>query len=95
MAIDNKLNCRIEFQNDELSLPLVTDIFFSVVEDANTLTFHAKKMLIEAEQELVVKSGEAEVRYSGRHGGVTTNAKYITSKADKTHKIQGGTISIN
>lgn len=27
MAIDNRLNCRIEFLNDDLSLPLVTDIF--------------------------------------------------------------------
>ena len=35
MAIDNRLSCRVEFLNDDLSLPLVTDIFFSILDDSD------------------------------------------------------------
>ncbi|MFG6246976.1 hypothetical protein, partial [Vibrio diabolicus] len=60
LAIDNRLSCRIEFLNDDLSLPLVTDIFFSILDDSDEFVLRAKKMVIETEQELVVKSGETE-----------------------------------
>ncbi|WP_260260654.1 hypothetical protein [Vibrio intestinalis] len=95
MAIDNKLSCRIEFINQDLSLPLVTDIFFSILDDSDEYVLRAKKMVIEAEQELIIKSGDTETRYSGRDGRVTTKAKYVTSQAEKAQKIQGGTIAIN
>ncbi|MDK9784298.1 hypothetical protein KIT90_23210 [Vibrio sp. B172a] len=95
MAIDNRLSCRIEFLNDDLSLPLVTDIFFSILDDSDEFVLRAKKMVIETEQELIVRSGETETRYSGRDGRITTKAKYVTSQAEKAQKIQGGTIAIN
>ncbi|EPM5662971.1 hypothetical protein ACTNLV_003872 [Vibrio alginolyticus] len=95
MAIDNRLSCRVEFLNDDLSLPLVTDIFFSILDDSEEFVLRAKKMVIETEQELIVRSGETETRYSGRDGRITTKAKYVTSQAEKAQKIQGGTIAIN
>ncbi|UUM32454.1 hypothetical protein [Vibrio japonicus] len=95
MAIDNKLSCRIEFLNEDLGLPIVTDIFFSMLDDSDEFILRAKKMVIETEQELIVKSGETETRYSGRDGRITTKAKYVTSQAEKAQKIQGGTIAIN
>ncbi|KLN63049.1 MULTISPECIES: hypothetical protein [Vibrio] len=95
MAIDNQLSCRIEFLNDDLSLPLVTDIFFSILDESEEFTLRAKKMVIETEQELIVKSGDTQTRYSGRDGRITTKAKYVTSQAEKAQKIQGGTIAIN
>ncbi|MFA0115941.1 hypothetical protein AB4407_20190 [Vibrio sp. 10N.261.46.E11] len=94
-AIDNKLSCRIEFLNNDLNLPLVTDIFFSILEESDEFVLRAKKMVIETEQELIVRSGETETRYSGRDGRITTKAKYVTSQAEKAQKIQGGTIAIN
>ncbi|MBW3698165.1 hypothetical protein EK599_21045 [Vibrio sp. T187] len=95
LAIDSQLNCRIEFLNQDISLPIVTDIFFSLMDDSDELVLRAKKLVIETEQELIVRSGETETRYSGRDGRVTTKAKYVTSQAEKAHKIQGGTIAIN
>ncbi|MGF1727567.1 hypothetical protein [Photobacterium nomapromontoriensis] len=95
LAIDNHLSCRIEFLNADLSLPLVTDILFSILDESDELVLRAKKMVIETEQELIVKSGETETRYSGRDGRITTKAKYVTSQAEKAQKIQGGTIAIN
>ncbi|CAV26869.1 hypothetical protein AB4516_22640 [Vibrio sp. 10N.222.54.F12] len=94
-AIDNKLSCRIEFLNNDVNLPLVTDIFFSILEESDEFVLRAKKMVIETEQELIVRSGETETRYSGRDGRITTKAKYVTSQAEKAQKIQGGTIAIN
>jgi hypothetical protein len=95
LAIDNQLNCKIEFLNQDMSLPIVTDIFFSLLDDSDELVLRAKKMVIETDQELIVRSGETETRYSGRDGRITTKAKYVTSQAEKAQKIQGGTIAIN
>lgn len=95
MAIDNQLKCRVEFINGDLSLPVVTDIFFSILDDSDEFILRAKKMVIETEQELIVRSGETETRYSGRDGRISSKAKYMTSQAEKSQKIQGGIISIN
>lgn len=95
MAIDNKLSCRIEFLNNDLGLPIVTDIFFLMLDDSDEFILRARRMVIETDQELIVKSGETETRYHGRDGRITTRAKYVTSKAEKAQKIQGGTIAIN
>lgn len=69
--------------------------FFSILDDSDEFVLRAKKMVIETEQELIVRSGETETRYSGRDGRITTKAKYVTSQAEKAQKIQGGTIAIN
>lgn len=45
-------------------------------------------MVIETEQELIVRSGETETRYSGRDGRITTKAKYVTSQAEKAQKFK-------
>ncbi len=94
-AIDNQFHCRVEFINGDVSLPVVTDILFSILDDADELVIKAKKIIIEGEQELIVKSGETQTRYSGRDARVTTKGKYVTSQAEKAQKIQGGTVAIN
>jgi len=95
LAMDNKLNCRIEFINQDVSLPVVTDIFFSMLNDGDEVIIRAEKMTIETSQELIVKSGDTQTRYSGRDDRITTQAKYVTSQAEKAQKIQGGTVAIN
>ncbi|GEM75146.1 hypothetical protein [Vibrio sagamiensis] len=95
IAIDNNMHCRIEFLDNDISLPVVTDIVFSMLVQPEEFIIRAKKMVIETEQELIVRSGETETRYSGRDGRVITKGKYVTSQAEKTQKIQGGTVAIN
>ncbi len=94
MAIKSKLNCRIEFINHDISLPMVTDIYFSMI-DSEEVVLRLNKLTIETDQELILKSAETETRYSGRDGRITTRAKYITSQAEKAQKIQGSTIAFN
>ncbi|MGR5286352.1 hypothetical protein ACP3V5_13610 [Vibrio maritimus] len=95
LAINSKLQCRIDFVNNDLSLPIVTDILFSMLDDSDQLVIRAKKLVLEADQELIIKSGDTQTRYSGRDGRVTTKGKYVTSQAERAQKIQGGTIAIN
>ena len=95
LAIESELTCRIEFLNGDITLPMLTDIFFSLLDDDKPLVLRAKSLVIETEDELILKSGETQTKYSGRDGRVTTNAKYITSQAEKAQKIQGSTIAIN
>ncbi|MCK6263550.1 hypothetical protein KP803_09730 [Vibrio sp. ZSDE26] len=95
MAVDNQLNCRVEFIGADLTLPVITDIFFSILDESEELTIRANKLVLETKSELVLRSGETETRYSGRDGRVTTKGRFITTQADKANKIQGGTVSIN
>lgn len=95
LAINSKLQCRIDFVNNDLCLPIVTDIFFSLLDDSDQLVIRAKKLVLEADQEIIIKSGDTQTRYSGRDGRVTTKGKYVTSQAERAQKIQGGTIAIN
>jgi len=95
LAIDNKLTCRIEFVGGDINLPIVTDIFFSLVQGNGELKLKATSIIIEAEQELTLKSGCTSSTYSGRDGRLTSSAKYITTQAEKAQQIRGSTISIN
>lgn len=95
LAICNGLTCRIDFINGDINTPIVTDIFFSLLNETDELILRAKNIVIEAVEELVVRSGETQTRYSARDKRITTKAKYITSQAEKAQKIQGGTISLN
>ncbi len=94
-ALDNQFHCRIEFIGGDVSLPLVTDVLFSILDERDELVIKAKRVVIEGEQELVVRSGDSETRYSGRDNRVSTKAKYVTSQAEKANKLQGGTVAIN
>ncbi|WP_413111683.1 hypothetical protein [Thaumasiovibrio sp. DFM-14] len=95
LALQNKLTCRIEFIDGDINLPLVTDIFFSLIDNRDTLVLKAKKIQIEAEQELTLGSQGVTTRYSGRDQRITTEAKYITSQAEKANQIRGASISLN
>ncbi|MBD8513663.1 hypothetical protein L6J37_19200 [Photobacterium sp. WH77] len=95
LAVQNALSCRIEFIGNDPNLPLVTDIFFSLIEQRDELVLKAKNIRIEAEEQLIVASRDAKTHYDGKNSRVTTEAKYINSQAEKSQKIQGAIIAIN
>ncbi|NAW63863.1 hypothetical protein CAG72_01420, partial [Photobacterium halotolerans] len=94
-AVQNALSCRIEFIGNDPNLPLITDIFFSLIEQRDELVLKAKNIRIEAEEQLIVASRDAKTHYDGKNNRVTTEAKYINSQAEKSQKIQGAIIAIN
>ena len=93
-AIDNQLDCRIEFFTGDPSLPILTDIYFSLINH-DTLILKANQVVLEATQEVVIRSGEATTRHKASDGSIQTNATYISSSADKLHKFQGKKINLN
>lgn len=94
LAIDNELACKIEFMNTDPSLPILTDIYFSLLEH-KSLIIKAEKLVLEGTQSVTVKSNNTSTHYDGRSGRITTKAEYITSQAEKTQKIKARKIDLN
>ncbi|WP_341659251.1 hypothetical protein [Vibrio sp.] len=94
MAIDNQLDCRIEFMEGDLSAPIVRDIYFSLMAK-DELIISAERVILEGKEEVVIGSGSAKTKLSGNDGRITTEADYITSNAQKSNKIQGEKVTLN
>lgn len=94
LAIDNQLACRIEFISNDLTLPILTDIYFSIFEEKE-LRIKAGSIVLEGEENLTLKSGTTSTVYHSKNGHVTTSASHINSEAERTHKIKGKTICLN
>ncbi|MER2497049.1 hypothetical protein [Vibrio neptunius] len=94
LAIDNQLDCLIEFVDDDPSIPSLTDIYFSLLGQEEII-ITAERMILEGKQELTVISGETETKYSDNDGRITTKATHITSQAEKVNRIRGSKIELN
>ncbi len=94
MAIDNKLDCRISFLADDLTIPTLVDIYISLLEEQE-LIVKAKKITLHAEEEVLIGSGKTLTKFSGTDGRITTTAKYVSSSAEKIQKIQGSKVKLN
>ena len=94
MAIDNKLDCRISFLSEDLTIPTLVDIYISLLEEQE-LVVKAKKITLHAEEEVLIGSGETQTKFSGTDGRITTTAKHVSSSAEKIQKIQGSKVKLN
>ncbi|WP_260260382.1 hypothetical protein [Vibrio intestinalis] len=94
LAIDNRLTCKINFMDGDLNLPILVDIFTSLL-DEDLLIFRAKKMQIQGEEEVVIRSGETRTTMTAKNGSVKTAATHIYSTAEKMQKIQAAKITLN
>lgn len=94
MAIDNKLDCRISFLSEDLTIPTLVDIYMSLLEEQE-LVVKAKKITLHAEEEVLIGSSEAQTKFSGTDGRITTTAKHVSSSAEKIQKIQGSKVKLN
>ncbi|WP_237359116.1 hypothetical protein [Vibrio azureus] len=94
LAIDNKLDCRVEFFTGDLNLPVILDIYTSLLKQEQ-IVFRAERMLIEGDEELVLRSGDAQITMTARNSTINTEAKYIHSTAERVQKIQAEKISLN
>ncbi|KIF50926.1 hypothetical protein [Vibrio owensii] len=94
MAIDSKLDCRISFLSEDLTIPTLVDIYMSLLEEQE-LVVKAKKITLHAEEEVLIGSSEAQTKFSGTDGRITTTAKHVSSSAEKIQKIQGSKVKLN
>ena len=93
-AIDNQLRCQINFMDGDLSLPVLVDIFTSLLEE-DLLILRAKKMVIQGEESITLRSGETQVAMTAKSGSVKTTAQNINTSADKLQKIQATKVRLN
>ncbi|EDP59934.1 hypothetical protein [Vibrio sp. AND4] len=94
LAIDNRLDCRVEFFTGDLNLPILIDIYTSLLSE-ELLVLRAKKMRIEGEENITISSGEAKVLMTAKNGSIKSTAKNISTSAEKSQKIRATTISLN
>ena len=94
MAIDNQLTCKIEFIANDLTLPILTDIYFSMLGE-ETLVIKADKITLEGTESLTLKSQQASTHYDARSGRITSKANYIATRAEKLQTLQAQKIDLN
>ncbi|NOH61892.1 hypothetical protein [Vibrio sp. RE88] len=94
VAIDNELDCRIDFVAGDINLPTLTNIYYSMI-DQQEITLKAQRVVLEATEEVTIGAGEAKTTFNGQDGRVVTSAKYINNSAEKMHKIQGKKVTLN
>ncbi|UUM31576.1 hypothetical protein [Vibrio japonicus] len=94
LAIDNQLDCRIDFLAGDLSLPILVDIYSSLL-DEELLVLRAKNMVIQGDESIILRSGEAQVSMTAKNGTIKTTAQHINTSADKLHKIQATKVRLN
>lgn len=94
MAINNQLVCRIEFMSNDLTLPILTDIYFSIL-DEKELRIKAKSIVLEGTETLTLKSGSASTCYQAKQNKIETSARDIISEAEAINKILGQKITLN
>ncbi|MCW8348639.1 MULTISPECIES: hypothetical protein [Vibrio] len=94
LAIDNQLDCRIEFFTGDINLPILTNIYTSLIS-SECLVFRSKKMQIQGEEEVVIRSGDAQITMTAKNSSIKTTAKTINSTAEKMQRIQATKITLN
>ena len=94
LAIDNKLDCRVDFFGGDISLPTILDIYTSLLKKEQ-IVFRADRMRIEGDEELTLRSGDTQITMTAKSGTIKTEAKHINSMAERTQKIQAKKVSLN
>lgn len=94
LAIDNQLTCKIEFLANDPTLPILTDVYCSLLGE-ETMVIKAERVVLEGKQEVMVRSQDTSCQYNGRTGRITTKAQFVTTEAEKTQKIKAQKIDLN
>lgn len=66
----------------------------SVRSHSQTVTINEKKVEIAAEEELILRCGDASIRID-QTGAITVKGKTLLSRAEGTNRVQGGAVQIN
>jgi hypothetical protein len=85
----------VVFEDDDASRPIVTGLLLDQpVVRTRDVQVDGKRVRIEAETELVLRSGKASITLAA-DGGIAIRGMDIISRARGTHKVKGATVRIN
>jgi len=103
-AINQSLDVRLDFENHDPGRPVVTNIYYSIFDsndenekDLSSKDIHirGKRVVIEAETEIVIRSGEASTTYTAKNGRLVSEGVEVVSEALHANKIKGASIALN
>ncbi|MCP3922314.1 MAG: hypothetical protein GY714_06990 [Desulfobacterales bacterium] len=96
-AMEKKLPVRIEFIDDNMSNPVIKDIYFSMFEKEKLQDIHIKgnSIVFEGEKELIFKCGDINVKCSSENGEFKVSAEKIKMNAKGDNEITGTIIKLN
>ena len=94
LAIDHRLDCRIEFVAGDIHTPMLTNIYSSLL-DEELIVLRAKKIIIDGEESVELGADGAKTSMTAKSGTVKTTAQNINTSADKLQKIQATKVRLN
>lgn len=102
-ALKRVQSIRIDFEANRASSPVISDIYYSVFDQEQTLEetqkkeihIQAQRIILEGAQEVLIKSGSVSTRYTAKTGKLKEQAEYVSSNARISNKIKGGSVSLN
>lgn len=105
-ASQQALEVKLEFENGDPRFPIIRDIFYSILNKTNKkqeqpdnknreIHLKGKRIVIEGETEIVIKSGKASTTWLAKEGKLVERAERVRSTAKINQRIEGGTVSIN
>ncbi len=96
-AMEKKLPVRIEFINNNMNNPVITDIYYSMFEEEKSEDIHIKgnSIVFEGEKELIFKCGDVNVKCSSENGEFKVSAEKIKMNAKGDNEITGTIIKLN
>ena len=65
-----------------------------LTSNAQSVTINDRKVEIAAEEELILRCGDASIRID-QTGAITVKGKTLLSRAEGTNRVQGGAVQIN
>jgi hypothetical protein len=97
----------LAFVNNDPGLPIIIDTMYSLIdeisepeptvfetEDAHDVIADGKRIVFEAEDEIVLKCGKASITLT-RAGKVLIKGEYVLSHSSGENRIRGGSVSVN
>ncbi len=72
-----------------------TEIVKTVEEEEKTIRIKATRIILEADEEVIIKSGNAKTIYRAEDGKIVEEADDIESEAKLNYRLKGGSVLIN
>ena len=103
-AIDYVLDVKLEFENNNPATPVITNVYYSILDNTSEdmedkepgdIHIKGKRIIIEGETEIVIKSGGVSTTYAAQDGKLVSKAVDIISEALHNNKVRGASIKLN
>ncbi len=91
----------IEFEANDLTQPLIVDIFYSVLDgktdrlEEKEIVLAGKKLTFKASEKIVLECGDTKITLEPNRRGIDMRSENITETAANRHRIRGGHVSLN